>query len=329
MNTIAVEQYPFLSLRFLKAYIITMRPYLMFVSGITGVVGLSFSTEIDLLKAILIFVASFLSYGFGQALTDCFQIDTDSLSSPYRPLTQGIVSRNHILFVSGFGLLFCISILTYFNPLNLLLGSLAGFGLATYTYFKRKWWAGPFYNSWIVLVLFVMAYLAGSGQVNLDFSNPILLAAIVSVFFGYANFVLTGYFKDIAADRATAYNTLPVVFGRKTSSIVSDTFGFIASASVFVLVITLAFDSFPHQTILKSLIFVYGGIAAAIITQMNLHTVKKDDESHKAISPCVHSYILLLSSLAIFNKPEWFIPLVIFYIIYIMTMKVRPAKEQI
>ena len=130
MNTIAVKQYPFFSLKFVKAYIITMRPYLMFVSGITGIVGMSFSTEIELTKALLIFVGSFLSYGFGQALTDCFQIDTDSLSSPYRPLTQGIVNRNHFLIISSVGLLFCISILAFYNPVNILLGTFAGVGLA-------------------------------------------------------------------------------------------------------------------------------------------------------------------------------------------------------
>jgi len=329
MNTLAIEQYPVLSLRFLKAYIITMRPYLMFVSGITGIVGMSFATEIDEVKAMLIFIASFLSYGFGQALTDCFQIDTDSISSPYRPLTQGIVNRNYFLVISCLGLLFCISILTYFNLLNIILGALSGIGLITYTYYKRKWWAGPFYNAWIVLVLFMMAYLAGLGKTNLDFSNPIFITAIVTVFFGYSNFVLTGYFKDISADRATAYNTLPVVFGRKISSLVSDLFGFIVSASVFVLIIILAFDSFPFQTIIKALVFIYTGIGVSIFTQMNLHSVRSDVEAHKAIAPCVHSYILLLSGIAVLNNPDWFIHLLIFYFLYIITLRVRPAKEQI
>jgi 4-hydroxybenzoate polyprenyltransferase len=329
MNTLVIEQYPLLSVRFWKAYIITMRPYLMFVSGITGIAGMSFAVEMDIIKAMLIFFASFLSYGFGQALTDCFQIDTDSISSPYRPLTQGIVNRNYFLVISCLGLLFCISILTYFNPLNILLGAFSGIGLITYTYFKRKWWAGPLYNSWIVLVLFMMAYLAASGKTNPDFSNLIFIAAVVTVFFGYANFVLTGYFKDIEADRSTAYNTLPVVFGRKISAIVSDAFGFIVSTSVFVLIIILAFDSFPFQTIIKALVFIYTGICVSIFTQMNLHSVKSDAEAHKAIAPCVQSYILLLSGIAILNKPDWFIYLLMFYILYIITLKLRPAKEQI
>jgi 1,4-dihydroxy-2-naphthoate octaprenyltransferase len=175
----------------------------------------------------------------------------------------------------------------------------------------------------------VMSYLAASGNTHFDFSNLIFLASVISVFFGYANFVLTGYFKDINADRSTSYNTLPVKFGRKTSAIVSDAFGFIVSTSVFALVIALAFDSFPYQTIIKALIFIYTGIGVSVFTQMNLHSVKSDAEAHRAIAPCVHSYILLLSGLAILNKPDWFISLLIFYLLYIFTLKLRPAKEQI
>ncbi|MBT8379169.1 MAG: UbiA family prenyltransferase [Ignavibacteria bacterium] len=329
MNTLAIKTYPPFSLKFSKAYILTMRPYLMFVSGITGVLGMSFAGEISLLKALFIFKVTFLSYGFGQALTDCFQIDTDSISSPYRPLTQGIVKKNHFLIISIIGLFYCISVLAFYNPINLALGILAGFGLATYTTFKRKWWAGPFYNAWIVVVLFLMAYLAGLGKIYFDFSNLIFIAAVLTVFFGYANFVITGYFKDIEADTATAYNTLPVKFGRKLSSIASDFFGIAASVSVFATIFVLAFNSFPHQIILKALVFAYAGIAATIFTQLNLHSVNTDSEAHRAIVPCVHSYILMLSSFAVLNKPDWFIPLILFYLLYFVVIKTRPAKEQI
>ena len=329
MNTLTIKTYPLLSLKFIKAYVLTMRPYLMFVSGITGVLGMSFAGEMSLLKTLIIFKVTFLSYGFGQALTDCFQIDTDSLSSPYRPLTQGIVDKNHFLFVSAIGLLYCIAVLSYYNPLNLALGVVAGFGLATYTTFKRKWWAGPFYNSWIVVVLFLMAYLAGTGRTHFDFSNLIFSAAVLTVFFGYANFVLTGYFKDVEADRATNYNTLPVKFGRSISSIVSDIFGTAASVSVFVTIFSLVLDTFLYVIILKALVFAYGGIAATIYTQLNLHSVNTDRDAHRAIVPCVHSYILLLSSLAVIKKPDWFFPLIIFYLLYLAVLKIRPAKEQI
>ncbi len=321
--------YPLFSVRFLKAYVITMRPYLMFVSGITGIAGMSFASKIDITKTILIFIAGFLSYGFGQALTDCFQTDTDSISSPYRPLTQGIVNKFHFFIVSCLGLSFCISILTFYYPTNILPGIIAGTGLATYTYFKRKWWAGPFYNAWIVVVLFLMCYQAGVEKSFLSFDNPVFPAAIVTVFFGYANFVLTGYFKDIEADRITSYNTLPVVYGRKLSSVISDVFGFIAAASVFIILFIKTADLIPFSELIKPLVFAAAGAGAEVYSQINLHFVETDDEAHKSITPCVHSYILLLSGIAVLNKSEWFIPLIVFYFLYLVIMKIRPVKQQI
>ena len=329
MNSTAIGYYPILSFKFIKAYLITMRPYLMFVSGITGIAGMSFADNIDLTKTFLIFTAGFLSYGFGQALTDCFQTDTDSISSPYRPLTQGLAKRCHFLLISCLGLIFCVSILTFYNTINILPGIIAGAGLATYTYFKRKWWAGPFYNAWIVVVLFLMCYLAGTEKNYLSFDNLVLPASILTVFFGYANFVLTGYFKDIEADRATGYNTLPVVYGRKLSSFISDVFGFIAAASVFIILFRKVADFSPFSELIKPLIFAAAGAGAAVFSQVNLHFVETDNESHKSIIPCVHSYILLLSGIAVLNKPDWFIPLILFYSLFLVIMKIRPVKQQI
>ena len=71
-----------------------MRPYLLFVSGASGLVGLALADSLvgpSLLVAALPF---FLSYGLGQAITDTFQTDTDALSSPYRPLVRGAISFN-------------------------------------------------------------------------------------------------------------------------------------------------------------------------------------------------------------------------------------------
>ena len=60
-----------------KAYFIQMRPYLLFVSGIAGLAGMSivFQESFNLQFYILGFISFFLAYGFGQALTDCFQMD--------------------------------------------------------------------------------------------------------------------------------------------------------------------------------------------------------------------------------------------------------------
>ncbi len=317
-----------MSFAFAKDYIITMRPYLLFVSGVTGICGISFIDDLSFSKSVLIFLASFLSYGFGQALTDCFQTDTDSISSPYRPLTQGRISKTQVLTVSIIGLVLCISVFTFYNPINLLLGTLSGVGLATYTYFKRKFWGGPFYNAWIVGVLFLMAFLCGSDLETL-IRNDKLIYGLSAVFWGYANFVLVGYFKDVQADRTTGYNTFPVVFGRRMSSIASNIFGFLTIlATISVFNYANSFDSLiEHHAF--ALIFLSIGILIMFLCQVLVHFIKQDDESSKAISLSVHAYIILLTSIIILNKIEWLIPMIIFYVLFNLTMIFRPAKNQI
>ena len=318
---------PFFSVEFIKAYIITMRPYLMFVSGITGIAGMSFGALSFSPGYLILFSAAFLSYGFGQALTDCFQIDTDSISSPYRPLTKGTVSRNQFLFISSTGLTYCVLVFTYFNSMNLVLGVISGLGLATYTPFKRRWWGGPFYNSWIVGALFIISALSVIGTSAVLLSDTFIFS-LCAVFFGYANFVLSGYFKDISADRATGYNTLPVVFGRNISSVVSDLFALstLGSTSLALLII---FKTGVSYYSFISILFLIGGMTSSIIAQTRLHLVKTDDESYHAISFIVHSYILLLSAIITANKPEWSLFLVIYYICYLIVLKIRPAVNQI
>ncbi len=321
------NRFPLFSTEFIKAYTITMRPYLMFVSGITGIAGFSFGKETNPLALILLFSAAFLSYGFGQALTDCFQIDTDSISSPYRPLTQGLVSQSEILSISIAGLIYCVLVFSFFNPVNFILGLISGIGLATYTPFKRKWWGGPFYNAWIVGVLFVIAYLSVTVGTKLLLSNKIILT-LSCVFFGYTNFVLSGYFKDITADRATGYKTLPVVFGRKVSAITSDIFALftiISSSAVVLLILKNNYSS--YSTI--SVFLLIAGILTSITAQVRLHFVKTDEESYRSISLVVNSYILILSGVAAANKPGWSILLIAYYLCYMLVIKIRPAKNQI
>lgn len=323
----SLNKYKIFSLRFIIAYLITMRPYLMFVSGITGIVGMSFSDNLAFISGLIIFQVTFLSYGFGQALTDCFQIDTDSISSPYRPLTQGYVSRKHFLVLSCVGLIYCVAILSVYNSINLLLGIIAGLGLATYTTFKRKWWAGPFYNSWIVSVLFLMSLFA-STTISFYEINLTIGLTLVAVFFGYSNFVLVGYFKDIEADEQTGYNTLPVVFGRKTSAMISNVFAlFAVFATIKLFFITAAQTEFIQ--LIPAAAFLITAVISTLYTQWQLRQVMYDEEAYKAVSPSVHSYLLTLSSITTMNKPSWSIFALLFYMAFIAVMKLRPTKTQI
>jgi 4-hydroxybenzoate polyprenyltransferase len=321
---------PLVSFGFLRGYVVTMRPYLLFVSGITGLVGLALAPGMPTGGTLLLAAAFFLSYGFGQALTDCYQLDTDSLSAPYRPLVRGTIRRGHVLLVSFLGLAACGVIVTRYNDLNIPLAVLTVAGIATYTQFKRKWWAGPFYNSWIVAVLALIGYSAGLGAAGRGFViTPVLAMSLTAVFFGYANFVLTGYYKDISADRATGYHTLPVVFGLPLSNVVSNIFATLMLLSTgMAMSMTLA-GAMPANNQIIAVAFFTGGAIATLIGQALLHTVDNERRAHVAIAPVVHAYILTLSAVAALQKPAWGPALLVFYVAFLVAMKVRPMREQI
>ena len=316
------------SMTFLKAMVITMRPYLLFLSGITGIAGVAAVPGAPTTTVLLVFVASFLSYGFGQALTDCFQTDTDALSAPYRPLVRGTVSKRSIFLASIAGLTFCSAVFAIGSTTNLLLGGIAVAGLATYTWFKRRWWGGPWYNAWIVVVLCVMAYLTGTrGGVNTVPSSMLPLLALV--FFGYANFVLAGYFKDISADRQTAYNTFPVVFGRTTASLVSDLLAVGSTAGLTTLLANLWQRALPVEGIIGSAGFALWGAAHTLRGQILLHRNREDAEAHTPIRHVVQSYMLYLSAAAAAYQPSWIVPLVIFYAAFFIVLTHRTEQSQI
>lgn len=321
-----VAPYKIASGKFVAAYVVTMRPYLLFVSGITGIAGMAFAPGLRPAIALPIALASFLSYGFGQALTDCFQIDTDSLSAPYRPLTRGLITQRQVLLVSLTGLCVCVALFAFRNPLNLALGILSAAGLATYTPFKRRWWGGPWYNAWIVSVLFTMGYFAGSGT-PLQPPGTGFYSALAAVFFGYANFVLAGYFKDIEADAKAGYNTFPVAYGRAAAARGSDLF----AAGMWASVVGFFFLSGGTTTSpnVLTILFVAGAAAATLRGQVMLHGVKTDEASHPAISLVVHSYILILAAVCNALYPTWGAGLVAFYLLFVLTLRARPSRSQI
>lgn len=315
-----------------RAYLITMRPYLLFVSGAVGLVGLALVPDVRAVVVLPAAIAFFLSYGFGQALTDCFQLDTDSLSAPYRPLVQGLLSRRVVLVVSLLGLSACGAVALWLHPGNGLLAALAIAGLATYTWFKRRWWAGPIWNAAVVALLFLMGYAAGlGGSGSRGTFGPGLLGTLIAVFFGYANFVLTGYLKDVSADRATGYRTLPVVFGLAPTRIVSDVCALFMLGGVALAALELSGSAGsgsgwalgPGGALLTA------GAIATGLGQRRLRRVYSERDAFLAIVPVVHAYVLVLAGLAALAHPTWAVALAGFYAAFVMTLRRRPMQEQV
>lgn len=315
--------YPIFSWGFCKAYFIHMRPYLLFVSGAAGAMGIAMgkTTGTPEWKCWLAFVPFFLGYGFGQALTDCFQTDTDKLSAPYRPLSQGVISIKSVLTVSISGLLASGLLLLWLNPLSFLLSIIAVFGLATYSFVKKHFWpGGPFYNAWIVALLPVMGYFITQPKAEWQFPVD-NYGYILFTFFSYANFVLIGYLKDIEADRATNYQTFPVVLGWNKTMLTGD---------VFALITLLLFWQ-QIEINEWSLIFGFAGSVVTIAGQIVGRRTKEKNERGALIpiASTVRGFILLHIAAILCFQPDWYLLALINYSLFEWALYKRPSKYQI
>jgi 4-hydroxybenzoate polyprenyltransferase len=306
-----------------------MRPYLLFVSGAAGAVGLAFAGDMPVSRTLLGFLPLFFSYGLGQALTDCFQTDTDSLSSPYRPLVRGLVTRRQVLSVSLVALTACIVVLAGLNPVILAFGVASVAGLLTYTPFKRRWWGGPPWNSWIVALLPVMGRLVDAGYspasffVLADGRSLSFFLAVLAVFFAYANFVVMGYFKDVSADLATGYRTFVVAFGWRAGRLASDAAG--AAAAVLT-----AWSMAAAGTLSGWRIVLWAAAAAVgLWAQIGIHRVDDEKRAHGPIANVVRCLVLYCLAIVVGLRPEWAGPAALFYLLLEAGLRLRPEESQV
>ena len=318
------------SAAFWRAYGVTMRPYLCFVSGSAGLVGLALAHSASQPAFAAAFAALFLTYGLGQALTDVFQTDTDALSSPYRPLTQGRITRAQVLVISLSGLGLCGVVLAALNLWTVPLSILAVLGLIAYTWFKRRWWGGPLWNAWVVAVLPAIGFLAGGGRAGALGSDRLLQAAMVSVLFSYAVFVLLGYFKDISADRATGYRTLAVVAGWRTATQVSFGFGLAAVLSSAWLLGQLgAFDGAGPPSLAVALPLWLAGAGSVLGAHPYMLRMRLESEAHRAITWTVRGFVLLHLGESAVALPALAIPALLFYGLFELVLARRPERSQV
>lgn len=300
-----------------------MRPYLLFVSGIAGATGIAMSktgANPDW-KCWVAFILFFFGYGFGQALTDCFQTDTDKLSAPYRPLSKGIITVKSVMAVSVTGLLLSGILFYRLHPFSFWLSLVAVFGLATYSYIKKNyWWGGPFHNAWIVALLPVMGYYTNLPVAETKFPNQIVPYLLIT-FFSYGSFVLIGYLKDIDADRATHYKTFPVMFSWNTTILTGDAFA----------LITLAVFWFQAGNNAWELLFgIYGSIII-IAGQIGGHLTKIKNEVGALfpIVSTVRSFIVLHIAVTLHFQSGWWIQALLFYLFFEWALIKRPSLYQV
>jgi len=321
--------YPVTSWRFWRAFGVTMRPYLLFVSGASGLVGLALAESPNGLLLVAAAVPFFLSYGLGQAITDTFQTDTDALSSPYRPLVRGEITQAQVLSISMGALLAIALLYALLNPWAMLPAALAVAGITFYTPLKRRWWGGPPWNSWVVAMLPLIGVLLGGGPLTEALARPTVWLAMGSVYCSYAAFVLLGYFKDVEADRATGYDTLVVHFGRKPTVWVSALHTALALAcSVALVVIGLQGPLSTLSRLVGGALW-SGGVVVLALAHVRIASTTRDDEAHAAIALIVIGYVAFHLGEATLLRPAFAPAAALVFPLSILMLLRRPEKTQV
>ena len=309
-----------------------MRPYLMPISGLAGLAGMALAGVSNAWVVASGIVAFSLSYGFGQALTDCFQQDTDRLSAPHRPLVQGRIGTTAVLLLSLLGLAACMVVLACVNPWNMALGALAVLGLLAYTPLKRHWWAGPIANAWVVALLPIMGWLLdpGNGLPNLPVQTWIWAVSLVS-FAAYANFVLVGYLKDVSADRQAGYETFPVRFGWHWTAPVSHVWAAIALfAAVWMVAWLIPWRSSwgLKATVLPCVLLGFG-VVASLLAQAALHRTHREDQAHGPIVNVVRAFLYYHAAIVVAAQPQWWPMAVGLVLAFEVLSRMRPDRRQV
>jgi len=236
------------------------------------------------------------------------------------------------MLVSLIGLLAGCVILFLRNPWTLLPGLLAVIGLATYTFFKRRWWGGPFYDSWIVVVLAILGKMVAVGK-DMSLSNllgnGILVPIMISIFFSYANFVLMGYFKDISADRASGYNTFVVAYGWNKAAIGSDIFAFLSILATGWGISRGLWKEALFSWQWASLPVFLAAIVVLVLAQIGIHRIRDEKKAYRPIANVVRGFLLLHIAEIILLKPDWILPAILFYIGFELVLNKRPEKGQV
>jgi len=321
--------FPVFSWGFWPRYLIHMRPYLLYVSGIAAFTGMALATQPDWRRVLLAGLPFFLSYGFGQALTDVFQTDTDAISSGYRPLVRGEISKVGVFCVSLAGFALSVSLIVTLSVSVALLGAVTVVGLILYTPFKRTWWGGPPWNSWIIATLVTMGFLSVGGTLDDVRSMPRhLLLATLSVFFAYANFVVGGYFKDISADRVTGYNTFPVRFGWFAGAVYSDVVSLLAALFSALCIAPQAAKGAGPAALAGWALWVLA-VLVNLRAQIGLHGTRDEQAVGAPIAAIVRSMLLYCMAMIVAYQPSWLIPAAVFQLLFELTLRVRPQHSQV
>ncbi|MFA5031943.1 MAG: UbiA family prenyltransferase [bacterium] len=231
----------------IRLYIKSMRPYLFFITGISGWLGILFAnTSSSIPRQIIVLSILFLSWGINQVINDLLGIEEDKINAPHRPIASGELSKKHVLLFSI--CLFALgAIATYFlNPYALIIYFCGYLFNIIYEYCKGLPLLGNIWFGILIAVTpFYGALAVSKGDIISVLCNKDLI--FIALFIALISSTMTffTYFKDYSGDKQTGKKTLVVLLTPKKAKLLN----FVASTIPFlVLFIVLFFNLWQPNT---------------------------------------------------------------------------------
>ncbi len=168
----------------------------------------------------------FLSSG-GNMINDYYDIDTDRINKPQRPLIADSYNLRSIFRFSIVMLIIGIIFSAFISPFTLIIAFVASILLFCYSkYCKRMLLLGNFVIAFLAGLLFIYGALIADNIVAGIF--PAILAFLIT--FGRE---ITKDIEDYEGDKESGMHTLPIVVGKQKA--------FIIAAMTFLILIGLSF----------------------------------------------------------------------------------------
>jgi len=218
----------------INGFIKLLRFELPFSAGVCVVMGqmLALGEFASIPVTVFGFASVFLISASILVLNDYFDVETDKINAPSRPIPSGLVSPAEALLFSLF-LLFAGIFTSYLININVLLISivLAVIGFLYNRYFKKSGLPGNLIVSFSV----GMTFIYGGASVDLPYNKIVLFFGLIAALIDLGEEIAADA-MDIKGDQLINSNSLAIKFGKSSAIKVS--------VSIFFLVILLSFVPF-------------------------------------------------------------------------------------
>jgi geranylgeranylglycerol-phosphate geranylgeranyltransferase len=217
-------------MRKIKGLIKLLRFELPFSAGVCVVMGqmLALGEFASIPITVFGFASLFLISASILVMNDYFDVETDKINAPYRPIPSGLVSPAEALLFSLL-LLFAGLFISYLINITVIVISivLAVIGFLYNRYFKKSGLSGNLMVSFSV----GMTFIYGGASIGLPFNKIVLFFGLIAALIDLGEEIAADA-MDIKGDQLINSNSLAIKFGKSAA--------LNASVSIFFLVILLS-----------------------------------------------------------------------------------------